>query len=55
MPISIGIAGGSGSGKTTLSKFLAHGLSDYKVKIIHMGKYYYSERPLTNIDLFSTT
>lgn len=47
MPISIGISGGSGSGKTTLSKFLANGLSDYPVKVIHMDKYYYSKRPIT--------
>lgn len=45
--IAIGIAGGSGSGKTTLSKFLAHGLSHYKVKVIHMDKYYKKERPIT--------
>lgn len=44
--ISIGIAGGSGSGKTTLSRFLASGLSEYKVKMIHMDKYYKEKRPI---------
>jgi uridine kinase len=48
--ITIGIAGGSGSGKTTLSKYLAHGLSDFKVKVIHMDKYYKKERPVTVAD-----
>jgi uridine kinase len=38
--LSIGIAGGTGSGKTTLSKFLASGLSNYKVTVIHMDKYF---------------
>ncbi|SDO02741.1 uridine kinase [Paenibacillus sp. yr247] len=46
LPISIGIAGGSGSGKTTISNYLAHALTNYKIKVIHMDKYYKKKRPI---------
>lgn len=43
--VSVGIAGGAGSGKTTLSEFLRERLDGYKVKVIHMDKYYKKVRP----------
>lgn len=44
--LRIGIGGGSGSGKTTLSLKLKERLSEYRVAIFHMDKYYKSVRPL---------
>ncbi|WP_098746609.1 AAA family ATPase [Paenibacillus sp. EZ-K15] len=44
--LRIGIGGGSGSGKTTLSLKLKERLSEHRVTIFHMDKYYKPVRPL---------
>ena len=46
-PYIVGIAGGSASGKTTLSKQLEEALSDCKLLVLHMDRYFKpdSERP----------
>ncbi|KZS43570.1 uridine kinase [Paenibacillus glucanolyticus] len=44
--LTIGIGGGSGSGKTTLSLKLKEKLSEYRVALFHMDKYYKAVRPM---------
>lgn len=43
----VGIAGGSCSGKTTLSGMLEEKLSDRKVTVLHMDKYFKNPTPTT--------
>ncbi|ASS67043.1 MULTISPECIES: AAA family ATPase [unclassified Paenibacillus] len=47
MALCVGIAGGTGSGKTTLSRYLAGNLEEFRVRVIHMDKFYRELRPRT--------